>query len=93
MKGREGEMSSHDTPGNPFEDLEGTYLVLVNAQEQYSIWPDSLEVPVGWTVAHAAGPRADALAYVERVWTDLRPRSLREQRSGARLSTTAGEPS
>lgn len=67
---------------NPFEDPEGEYLVLVNDEEQHSLWPSFVEIPAGWSVAFGAdGPQSrDAcLAYVEKTWTDLRPRSLRER--------------
>ncbi len=61
---------------NPFEDDNGTYLVLVNDENQHSLWPADMDVPAGWTVALAAAGRADCLAYVEANWTDLRPASL-----------------
>jgi len=61
---------------NPFEDEDGRYLVLVNDEGQHSLWPASLDVPAGWTVAYPGGSRQDALAYVEASWTDMRPRSL-----------------
>jgi MbtH protein len=63
---------------NPFDDDNGTFHVLVNAEEQYSLWPAFADVPAGWTVVLADATRADCLAYVEEHWTDLRPRSLRE---------------
>ncbi|MDA8369805.1 MAG: MbtH family protein [Nocardiopsaceae bacterium] len=62
---------------NPFDDSEGTFLVLVNDEEQHSLWPEFAAVPDGWTVAHGPVDRAAALAYVEANWTDLRPKSLR----------------
>ncbi|ARF76831.1 MbtH family protein [Kitasatospora albolonga] len=63
---------------NPFEDENGTYLVLVNDEGQHSLWPAFAEVPGGWTVARTEGSRQDCLDYVERNWTDLRPKSLLE---------------
>jgi len=63
---------------NPFEDQQGSYLVLVNHEEQYSLWPAFAEVPGGWTVALAETTREAALSYVESNWTDMRPKSLRE---------------
>ncbi|MFE2294709.1 MbtH family protein [Streptomyces sp. NPDC059452] len=63
---------------NPFEDENGTYLVLVNDEGQHSLWPAFAEVPGGWTVAHPESSRQDCLDYVERNWTDLRPKSLLE---------------
>ncbi|MFD3789251.1 MbtH family protein [Streptomyces cyaneofuscatus] len=61
---------------NPFEDENGTYLVLVNDEGQHSLWPSFVEVPAGWTVAHPEDTRRACLDYVEQNWTDLRPRSL-----------------
>jgi MbtH protein len=61
---------------NPFEDPEGTYLVLVNDEGQHSLWPAFADVPGGWTVVHPEGSREDCLAYVEENWTDMRPKSL-----------------
>lgn len=61
---------------NPFDDADGTFLVLVNDENQHSLWPAHLDVPAGWTVAQDAAPRAAALEYVETHWTDLRPASL-----------------
>ncbi|MEU3207451.1 MbtH family protein [Streptomyces cyaneofuscatus] len=63
---------------NPFEDENGTYLVLVNDEGQHSLWPSFVEVPAGWTVAHPEDTRQACLDYVEQNWTDLRPRSLVE---------------
>ncbi|MEU6313621.1 MbtH family protein [Streptomyces sp. NPDC047014] len=61
---------------NPFDDPEGRFLVLVNAEDQHSLWPSFAEVPGGWTVAFGEDSRAACLEYVEANWTDLRPRSL-----------------
>ncbi|MCK0173543.1 MbtH family protein [Mycolicibacterium sp. F2034L] len=63
---------------NPFDDENGTFYVLVNDEEQHSLWPAFADVPAGWRVVFGEGTRADCLAYVEANWTDLRPRSLRE---------------
>ncbi|GAB1510051.1 MbtH family protein [Actinophytocola sp. KF-1] len=63
---------------NPFEDENGTYLVLVNDEGQYSLWPSFADVPAGWQVAHEEAGREECLAYVEQHWTDMRPRSLAE---------------
>lgn len=67
---------------NPFDDENGEFLVLVNDEQQHSLWPAFAEVPGGWTVALPASSRADALAYVEANWTDLRPRGLRHRVTG-----------
>ncbi|MEV6875777.1 MbtH family protein [Amycolatopsis sp. NPDC051128] len=61
---------------NPFEDPSGTYLVLVNAENQHSLWPESVDVPAGWTVAFGPETRQACLDHVETNWTDMRPKSL-----------------
>ena len=63
---------------NPFEDPDGTYLVLVNDEGQHSLWPQFIDVPAGWTTKHGPGPRDEMLAYVDENWTDMRPRSVIE---------------
>jgi uncharacterized protein YbdZ (MbtH family) len=67
---------------NPFDDDNGTFFVLVNDEDQYSLWPSFVDVPAGWRVAFGESTRADCLAYVEEHWTDMRPRSLREAMAG-----------
>ncbi|NEA54745.1 MbtH family protein [Streptomyces sp. SID13666] len=67
---------------NPFDDDSGSFYVLVNDEEQYSLWPTFKEVPQGWAIALGQGPgapRQECLDYIDRTWTDLRPRSLRER--------------
>ena len=68
-------------------DREDTtiYTVVVNDEEQYSIWPSDRPMPLGWTDAGKTGPKAECLAFVEEVWTDMRPRSLREKMAAAGL--------
>ncbi len=61
---------------NPFEDEDGTYLVLINDEEQYSLWPAFAEVPAGWNVALAEGTRKACIDFIEENWTDMRPKSL-----------------
>ncbi|MFI6049292.1 MbtH family protein [Streptomyces violascens] len=63
---------------NPFDDQDGTFLVLVNDEGQHSLWPAFAQQPDGWKVALGEGPRDAALAFIEEHWTDMRPRSLRE---------------
>lgn len=64
---------------NPFEEPDGTYHVLVNDEDQHSLWPSFAEVPAGWRIVHGPAGRESCVAYVEEHWTDLRPRSLRER--------------
>ncbi|GAA2044065.1 hypothetical protein GCM10009839_54440 [Catenulispora yoronensis] len=54
------------------------YVVVVNGEEQYSIWPGSKAVPAGWRALEVRGSRQECVDHVDEVWTDLRPRSLRE---------------
>ena len=51
--------------------------VVVNDEEQYSIWPVDREIPLGWRAVGKSGLKAECLAYIEEVWTDMRPLSLR----------------
>ena len=60
------------------EDDTDIYEVVVNHDEQYSIWPATRELPAGWHKAGMRGPKQACLDWIERVWTDMRPRSLRE---------------
>jgi MbtH protein len=61
---------------NPFEDENGTYIVLINDEGQYSLWPDSIDVPAGWTTVYEPASRQACLEYINQNWTDMRPRSL-----------------
>lgn len=62
-----------------FEDDDGrTYLVVVNHEEQYSIWPVDVPMAGGWRTEGMRGTKAECLAYIEQVWSDMRPLSLRE---------------
>jgi len=60
----------------------------VNHEEPYSIWPADREMPLGWTGAGKTGPKAACLAYINEVWTDLRPLSLRKQTEAAGQATS-----
>ena len=55
------------------------YQVVVNHEEQYSIWPADRELPAGWSAAGKSGTKIECLAYIEEVWTDMRPLSLRKR--------------
>jgi MbtH protein len=54
------------------------YKVVVNHEEQYSLWPADREVPAGWREAGKSGTKDECVAFVEEVWTDMRPLSLRK---------------
>ena len=62
---------------NPFDDPDATYLVLVNSETQYSLWPMSVDQPPGWTSVFQ-GNRQACLDYINENWIDMRPRSLIE---------------
>ena len=61
---------------NPFDNETGRYLVLVNDENQHSLWPEEIYVPEGWTVVHGPDSRHECLDFVEAHWTDIRPASL-----------------
>jgi MbtH protein len=63
---------------NPFDDEDGQFYVLVNDEEQYSLWPTFAQVPAGWRIVFGAEDRRRCVDYVDATWTDMRPRSLRE---------------
>jgi MbtH protein len=63
---------------NPFDDERGAFYVLVNDEDQHSLWPTFADVPAAWRVVFGGSTRADCLAFVERHWTDVRPKSLRD---------------
>jgi MbtH protein len=60
-----------------------TYKVVINHEEQYSIWPADRDNALGWVDAGRSGTKAECLAYIEEVWTDMRPLSLRKEIGGA----------
>ena len=60
-------------------DSEGDlFVVVVNEEEQYALWPDHRPLPAGWRLAGQRGDKQTCMEYVDRTWTDMRPRSLRE---------------
>jgi MbtH protein len=63
---------------NPFENEDGIYSVLVNAEGQHSLWPMEIAVPKGWEVVYSEQSRVACLEYIEENWTDMRPWSLQE---------------
>lgn len=60
------------------EDTD-SYNVVLNHEEQYSIWPSNKEIPPGWRHSGKSGPKAECLLHIKEVWTDMRPLSLRKQ--------------
>jgi uncharacterized protein YbdZ (MbtH family) len=69
---------------NPFDDEASKFVVLINDEEQHSLWPTFAAVPPGWRVVYGEADRVMCLDYVEQNWVDIRPKSLR-----ARLSNGA----
>lgn len=65
------------------EEADDTYYVVVNHEEQYSIWPSYKEVPGGWRTVGEIGSKEKCLAFIKEVWTDMRPLSLRKQMAEA----------
>jgi MbtH protein len=62
-----------------FDDENVEYRVVVNHEEQYSLWPLDRDLPLGWREEGFRGPKAACLAHIEEVWTDMRPLSLRKK--------------
>lgn len=62
---------------HPFEDEGALYHVLLNEEEQYSLWPGSVPVPAGWRIVLKEQSRSVCLQYIEVNWNDMRPNSLR----------------
>lgn len=68
---------------NPFENEHADYHVLMNEEEQYSLWPKRLEIPLGWVAVYGPDKLAECQAYIDQNWTDMRPKSLREKMKAA----------
>lgn len=60
------------------------YQVVINDEEQYSVWLSGREIPGGWRAVGYSGPKGDCLEYIDQVWTDMRPKSLRERMAARR---------
>jgi MbtH protein len=60
-------------------DDDARYQVLRNDEDQYSLWLADLDVPAGWQPVGVEGSKDECTTYVDEVWTDMRPRSLRER--------------
>ncbi|MGA9524026.1 MAG: MbtH family protein [Myxococcaceae bacterium] len=65
------------------QDENLIYKVVMNHEEQYSIWPGDRELPNGWREAGKSGPKQECLEYIKEVWVDMRPLSLRKKLDGA----------
>ncbi|MGJ4925643.1 MbtH family protein [Bradyrhizobium sp. HKCCYLS2038] len=70
-----------------FDRDDVTFTVVMNHEEQYSIWPTFKSIPNGWTAIGVTGSKKECLDHIEQVWTDMRPLSLRKfMDEGARAS-------
>lgn len=67
-----------------FDDENAEFQVVVNHEEQYSIWPAGRELPAGWRPDGTTGTKAVCLEHIDRVWTDMRPLSVRERHAAAK---------
>lgn len=65
-----------------FADEDRVFDVVINAEEQYSIWPSDRQLPVGWKFAGFSGPKSDCLAHIGTVWTDITPLNARCSTAG-----------
>lgn len=72
---------------NPFEDENGQYLVLVNGENQYSLWPEFRSIPAGWVAVGPRGKRSECLDWIEKTWTDMRPKSLATSMDAAKAKS------
>ncbi len=75
------------------EEDKTIYRVVVNDEEQYSIWPEHKEIPNGWSDVSQVGAKAECLAYIREVWTDMRPLSLRKKMEELARNPPAPPPS
>jgi MbtH protein len=64
---------------NTPEEGRTIYKVVANHEQQYSIWPADRENPLGWKDAGPSGSKSECLEYIRKVWTDMRPLSLRNK--------------
>ena len=61
---------------NPFDDPDGRFVVLVNDEGQYSLWPAGTRCPDGWEQVRQEGSKQECTTFIEANWTDMRPRSV-----------------
>jgi MbtH protein len=73
------------------KEHEAQYYVVKNYEEQYSIWPTYKPIPKGWEAVGEAGNKEDCLGYIGKVWTDMRPLSLRKQMKELGMDAKTGK--
>ena len=71
-------------------DSGALYYIVMNHEEQYSIWPADRENALGWKAVGPSGPKDQCLAYIKEVWTDMRPLSLRQRMEKSAQSLDVG---
>ncbi|MGJ7608677.1 MbtH family protein [Variovorax sp. LT1R20] len=69
---------------NPFENSDASYRVLINDENQHSLWPELIEIPAGWKSIHGPATKSACLEFIEANWTDMRPRSLAKAMDNAK---------
>ncbi|GEM48920.1 MbtH family protein [Deinococcus cellulosilyticus] len=74
------------------EHEDTTIYVVVNHEEQYSIWPEDREIPLGWRDAGFHGHKEDCLNHIKEIWTDMRPPSLRRKMEEMEHQTGEQQP-
>lgn len=72
-----------------WDSEDNTFLVVVNHEEQYSIWPDYKEIPKGWRAEGTKGKKQECLDYIQKTWTDMRPLSLRKHMEATQQQASA----
>lgn len=86
---------NHEELAVAFEETDdsNTYVVLINDEEQYSLWPEFKKIPDGWRAVGMKGTRQECSGYVDKVWTDMRPLSLRQSMQATQeRQAAAGTP-
>jgi MbtH protein len=74
---------------NPFDDESASFVVLLNDEGQYSLWPARFDIPTGWRTVHPADSRKTCLDFINDNWKDMRPTSLRSSAVGPRGAATS----
>ncbi|MFH7820363.1 MbtH family protein [Neobacillus thermocopriae] len=62
---------------NPFENEQGSFIVLINGEKQYSLWPAAIDIPAGWKKVYGPEVKMECVQFIEENWRDMRPKSLR----------------
>ena len=70
---------------DPFKE----YSVVINVEDQYSVWPTCKEIPLGWSGVGKVGPKQECLDYIKKVWVDMSPKSLKDAEKKEKLQAKA----